>query len=226
MLARVGRCPHLTLNLLARMARMARMGRCPRLNLTAGPVGLCGMLCPPDTVAKGPVGPGGTLSSPDTAGILFPAMPAGILLPVGPVGPIDSLSPSDSDSAILVDPGGVFPSSDLAGMRGSDTPAESAILMGPVGHPMWLGVLHPSDSESADPVIPTRRQSSSIVEFVGPLGLRGTLLPGEDGPGLCPIVSTNDLLLVVAVPLTAMRDPVFAQSPLEGLVQDCDDVGE
>ena len=187
------------------------------------------MLSPPDPVAKGPVGPGGTLSSPDPAGILFPAMPAGILLPVGPVGPIGShgtLSPSDSDSAILVDPGGVFPSSDLAGMRGSDTQAESAILMGPVVPPMWLGVLPPSDSESADPVIPTRRKSSSIVEFVGPFGPGATLLPGEDGPGLCPIVSTDDLLSVAAVPLTAMRDPVIAQSPVERLVQDCDDVGE
>ena len=88
---------------------------------SAGHVGLCGMLSPPDAVAKGPVGPGGTLSSPDPAGILFPAMPAGILLPGGPLGPIGSygtLSLSDSDSAILVDPCGVFPSSDLAGMRG------------------------------------------------------------------------------------------------------------
>ena len=237
-----------------------------------GPVGPCGTQSPSDfeivgpdgpyvgpvgpsdsELAKGPVGPGGTLSSPDSAGILFPAMPAGILLPVGPVGPIGSygtLCLSDSDSAILVDPGGVFPggvsggvsdsagpailvdpggvfpSSDLTDMRGSDTPAESAILMGPVGPPMWLGVLPPADSESADPVIPTRRQSSSIVVFVGPLHPGGMLLPGEDGPGLCPIVWTDDLLSVAAVPLTAVRDPVIAQSPVEGLVRDCDDVGE
>ena len=87
-----------------------------------------------------------------------------------------------------------------------------------------VGVLPLSDSESADPVIPTRRQSSSIVEFVGPLGPGGTLLQGEDGPGLCPIVSTDDLLSVAAVPLTAVRDPVSAQSPVERLVRDCDDV--
>ena len=68
----VGLCPHLTLNLLARMARM-----------------LAGGL-------------GGTLSSPDPAGMLFPAVPAGLLLPVGPVGPYGMLSPSDSGPAILV----------------------------------------------------------------------------------------------------------------------------
>ena len=87
---------------------LARVGRCPPVTLdSAGPVGLCGMLSPPD-----PVGPGGTLSSPDPAGILFPAVPAGILLPVGsvgPIGPYGTLSPSDSESAILVGPGGVAP---------------------------------------------------------------------------------------------------------------------
>ena len=97
----------------------------------------------------------------------------------------------------------MFPSPDLAGMKGSDTPAESA-----------------------DPVIPTRRQSSSIVECIGQLGPGGTLLQGEDEPGLCPVVSTDDLLSVTAVPLTAVRDPVIAQLPVEELVWDCDDVGE
>ena len=74
-----------------------------------------------------------------------------------------------------------------------------------------VGGATPSNSESADPVIPTR-QSSSIVEFVGPLGPGAALLPGEDGPGLCPIVSTDD--------------PVIAQSPMEGLVRNCDDAEE
>ena len=47
-----GTLSHLTWNLLARMARMlARVGRCPPLT-----VGLCGMLSPPDPVAEGPVG--------------------------------------------------------------------------------------------------------------------------------------------------------------------------
>ena len=70
--------------------------------------------------------------------------------------------------------------------------------MGPVGPAMPLGVLPPSDSESVDPVT-----------------------PGEDGQGLCPIVSTDDLLSVAAVPFPTMRDPI-----VEGLVVDCDDVGE
>ena len=120
--------------------------------------------------------PGGTLSSPD------PAMPAGILLPVGSVGPCGTLSPSASESVILVDPGGMFPSSDLARMRGPAPPAGSAVLMGPVGPAMSLGVLPLSDSESAEPVMPTRIQYSSIVELVGPLGPVETLLPGEHGP--------------------------------------------
>ena len=30
----------------------------------------------------------------------------------------------------------------------------------------------------------------------------------------------------VAVPLPAVRDPIVAQSPVEGLVRECDDVGE
>ena len=42
----------------------------------------------------------------------FPAVPAGLLLPVGPIGPCGTLSPSDSGSAMLVDSAGVFPSSD------------------------------------------------------------------------------------------------------------------
>ena len=147
---------------------------------TAGPVRQCGMLSPPNHVAECSVGPGGTLYSPDPAGILSPAVPAGIFLPVGsvgpvgPIGPYGTLSPSDSESAISVDPGG-----------------------------------------GTDPVLPTR------MHLVGPLGTVGTLLPGEDGPGLCPIGLTVGLLPVVAVPLPAVRDPMIALSPVEGLERDC-----
>ena len=87
------------------------------------------------------VDPGGTLPSSDLAGMLFPAVPAGIPFSMGHVGPIvpcGTRSPSDS-AAILVDPGGVFLSSDLARMRGPATLAESAFLMGPVGPAMLLG---------------------------------------------------------------------------------------
>ena len=194
--------------------------------VAGGPVGPYGMLSPFSPDSAGPLGPDGTLSSPDPARMLFPAVPAGLLLPVGPVGPIGpygTLSPSDSDSAILVDPGGVYPSSNLTGMRGLDTPAESAFLMGPA---MSLGVLPPSDTELADPVIPTRVQSSSIVEFVGPLGPGGTLLPGEDGPGLCPIVPTDDLVSVAAVPLPGREVSGYCPSLVEWLVRECDDVRE
>ena len=158
--------------------------------------------------------PGGTLPSSDLSGMLLPAIPAGMPFSVGPVGPVGlcgTLSPSDSDpacpyvagspvgpigmlspsapeSAILVDPGGMFPSSDLARMRGPAPPAGSAVLMGPVGPTMSLGVLPLSDSESAEPVMPTRILYSSIVELVGLLGPVETLLLGEQGPKLCQSV--------------------------------------
>ena len=133
-------------------------------------------------------------------------MPAVILNSVGPVGligPCGTLSPSDSDSAKLVDPGGALPSSDLAGMMVLDASAESAFLMGPA---MTLGMLPPSETDSADPVVPRRMLSSSVFECAGPLGPVGTLLSGEDGMGLFPIVPTGDLLSVVAVPFPAERD--------------------
>ena len=194
-----------------------------------GPVGLCGTWSPSDSESAILVDPGGMLPSSDLAGILFRAAPAGIPFsvgPVGPVGPCGTRSPSDSESVILVDPGAVFPSSDLARMRGPAAPAESAFLMGPVGPAMSLGVLPLSDSESADPVVPTMMQSSSIVELVGPLGPVVTLLPGEVGPGLCPVGMTIGLWPVVAVPLLAVRDPMIALSPVERLERDCAEVEE
>ena len=184
--------------------------------------------CPPsDSVSAGPGGTDGPLSASDWAGALVSAVPAAILFPVGyvgPVGPCGTLSPSASESAILEDPGGVFPSSDLARMRGPVPPAESAVLMGPVGPAMSLGVLPLSDSETSEPVMPTRMQYSSIIELVGPLGPVETLR--EHGPGLCPIGLTIGLLPVAAVPLSAVRDPKIAQSPVEGLYRDCAKVGE
>ena len=55
------------------------------------------------------MGPDGTLSSSDHAGILFPAVPAGIPFPVGPDGPVGALSPSDFESAGHVGPVGALP---------------------------------------------------------------------------------------------------------------------
>ena len=81
------------------------------------------------------------------------------------VGRFPRLPPSRRYWCILH--GEVFPSSALARMRGPAPPSESSVLMGPA---MSLGVLPLSDSESADPVIPTMIQYSSIIELVGPLG--------------------------------------------------------
>ena len=172
----------------------------------------CGTLSPADSVAAGPGGPGGTdgpLSSSDWARVLIPAVPA------GPVGLDGTMSPSDCVSGVLVDPGGMFPSSDLARMRGPAPPAGSAVLMGPVGPAMSLGVLPLSDSESAEPVMPMRIQYSYVVELLGLLGPVETLLPGEEGPGLCPIVLTAGLLPGVAVPLPPVWDPMIPLSPVE-----------
>ena len=55
---------------------------------SVGPVGHVGTLSPSDSDSIGPVGLDGTLSSSDHAGILFPAVPAGIPFPVGPVVPV------------------------------------------------------------------------------------------------------------------------------------------
>ena len=102
-------------------------------------------------------------------------------------------------------------------MRGPAPPAGSAVLMDLVGPTMSLGVLPLSDSESAEPVMPTRILYSSIVELVGLLGPVETLLPGEQGPRLCPIGLTVGVLPVAAVPLPAVKDPMIALSPVEGL---------
>ena len=118
----------------------------------------------------------------------------------------------------------MLPSSDLAGVMVPDALAESAFLVGPVGLVMTVGVLPPSDTDSVDPVVPTRMLSSSVVECAGPLGPVGTLLPGGDKAGLYPIVPTGELLSVVAVPFPAVRDQSITQLPVEGLVGDCGDV--
>ena len=44
----------------------------------------------------------------------------------------------------------------------------------------------------------------------------GTLLPGENGTGLFPIVPTGERLSVVTVPFPAERDPAITQLPAEG----------
>ena len=143
-------------------------------------------------------GPDGTLSSFDLAGILFPAIPAGIPFPVGSNGPVGSygtqspsdsdyvgpcgtLSPSDSDS---VGPGGTLSSSDLAGILFSAVPAGIPFPVGPDGLVGPFGMLSPSDSD------PVGTLSPSDVEPAGPVG---TLPPCNHGTGLSPIVPAGEL---------------------------------
>ena len=78
----------------------------------------------------------GALSSPDLAGKLFPAVLAGIPLPVGPVGPVGlcgMTSPSDLTSI-----GPVGPVTETVG------PVSPYIARGPVG---CYGMLSPCDSD-------------------------------------------------------------------------------
>ena len=132
------------------------VGPCGTLSSTdsecAGPVGLCGMPSPSDSVA---VGPDGMLSSPDPAGMLFPAVPAGIPSPVGPICSYGTLSPSDFDSVILVDPGGTFPSAGLVGTMVLDVSAELSSPMGPVGT-----VLPCDEEKGLFPIVPTGELSA------------------------------------------------------------------
>ena len=113
-------------------------------------------------------------------------------------------------------------------MWGPASPAESAALMGPVGPTMSLEVLPLSDLESADPVMlrGVGGQTSSIVGMVGPVGPVGTLVPEEDGPGLCHIGLPVGLLPAVVVPLPAGRDPTITLLLVEGLERNCAEIGE
>ena len=121
------------------------------------------------------------------------AGPAGQYGALGPVGRFGTLSPSDCHPA---GPAGPYVAGGPVGPDGMlspfiSGPAGPYVAGGPIGP---LGTLSPSDSGSAI--------------LVDPGG--GTLLPGEGGPKSCPGVLTDDLVLVAAVPLPAIRDPMVA----------------
>ena len=152
------------LRLLARATCPASVTVCKDCVISPGAVG---MLSPSGSDSVGPVGPDGMRSSSALAGILFPAIPAGIPFPVGPVGPCGTLSPSDpdyvgpvgpyvtmfpSDSVGLVGPDGALSSSDLAAILFPAIPAGIPFPVGPVGHVGPCGTLSPSDSDSVGPV--------------------------------------------------------------------------
>ena len=159
-------------------------------------------------VAGGPVAPYGALSPSDSD----PAGPAGPYVAGGPVGPDGTLSPFISDPAGPAGPyaagGPVGPDGTLSPFNsdpaGPDGPYVAGGAVGP------FGMLSPSDSGSAI--------------LVDPGG--GMLLPDEGGPKSCPSVLTDDLVLVAAVPLPAVRDPMVTQSPVEVRVGDCSVVTE
>ena len=122
----------------------------PSDSASVGPVG---MLSPSDSVSVGHDGPDGMLSSSDFAGMLFPAVPAGIPFPVGPDG---TLSSSDLAGKLFpaipagipfpAGPDGTMSSSIFAGILIPTIPAGLPFPAGPVGK------LSPSDFESAGPV--------------------------------------------------------------------------
>ena len=139
----------------------------------------CGTLSPSDSVAVGPGGPDGPLSSSDLAGVLVPAVPAGIPFPVGPavhVGLDGTLSPSNYVFGVLVDHGGTLPSPDHAGMLLPAVPAGILFSVGPVGPVSLRGTLSLSSSDPAGP--------DGLYFTGGPVGPIGTLSPSDSGSAI------------------------------------------
>ena len=178
------------------------------------------------------VGSDGALSSSNLAGILFPAVPAGIPFPVGHVGPVGMLSPSDSVGP--VGPDGTLSSSDLAGILFPAVPAGIPFPVGPVGP---VGTLSPSDFEPVSPVGPVWTLSPSDFESACHVGPVGTLSPFDHVEGLSPIVPVGvlssvdpargppgGLVPVVWTEFPDRRDPVITQLPAEVPVGDNRDV--
>ena len=158
----------------------------PSDSASVGPVGT---LSPSDSVSVGHDGPDGTLSSSDFAGMLFPAVPAGIPFPVGPVGPVG--------------PDGTLSSSDLAGMLSAAVPAGIPFPVGPVGpdgtlsSSVFAGILIPAVPAGFPfPAGPVGRMSQSDFESTDPINPVGTLSPFDHAEGLSPIVPVSELLSV------------------------------
>ena len=170
--------------------------------LPVGPAGISFTVGP--VVAGGPVGSFGMMSPSDSV----PAGPAGPYVAGGPVGPDGTLSPFISDPAGPAGPydagGPIGPYGTLSTFNSDPAGPDGLYVPYVAGGPVEpFGTLSPSDSGS--------------VILVDPAG--GALLPGEGGPKSCPSVLTEDLVLVAAVPLPAVRDPMVTPSPVEVLSQ-------
>ena len=142
----------------------------------------------------------------------FISDPAGPYVAGGPVGPYGMLSPSDSNPACPAGPyvagGPVGPDGTLSPFNSDPAGPEGLYVAGgPIGP---FGTLSPSDSGSAI--------------LVDPGG--GMLLPGKGGPKSCPSVLTDDLVLVAAVALPSVWDPMVTPSPVEVIFGDCGVVTE
>ena len=202
---------------------------------SVGPVGPVGTLSSSDFVSVGHDGPGGTLSSSDFAGMLFPAVPAGIPFPVGAVGPVG--------------PDGTLSSSDLARKLFPAVPAGIPFPVGPVGPVGPDGMLSSSviagililavPAGLPFPAGPVATLSPSDFESAGPVGPVGTLSPFDHVEGLSPIVPVGELSAVdparrppgglqlvpaVWTEFPDRRDPVITQLPVEVPVGDNRDV--
>ena len=171
----------------------------------------CWDAVPSDSDSVDPVGPDGMLSSSDLAGILFPAVPAGIPFPVCPVGPVGTLSPSDSDSVGPVGPEGTLSSSDHAGILFPDIPAGIPFPVGPVGPVGPFG--------SVGPVGMLSRLTLNLLAMWALLGRCPRLIMWKDCLGLFLLVSCRQLILrvgpLVWTEFPARRDPVITQLPAE-----------
>ena len=172
----MGRCPHLTLILLA-LAGILFLAIPAGIPFPVGPVG--------------PVGPDGMLSSSDHAGILFTAVPAGIPFPAGPVG---TLSPSDFGSVGPLGPVWTLSLSDRVGVLSPTVPIGEPSPVDPDGKdpvvvqlPAELSGWDPGSGVDADMAMDVRQVVPNVIDRCAVVAMVGisTTQMGEDAPMDC-----------------------------------------